>query len=178
LADGNRTRQNKPSHFTIFAVDKNGKRRTTGKLFVLYFNYVNELLSLFSCTGGDLFDVHIEDPLFDQLKVEVVDKGDGTYDVFYQAKEPGVNEVAMVLRNRATPLCYDHIKDSPKGVNILRMQFCFVFVCLIVCWNLVISSPPVLTSSWNRSKVVHGERSRPAGRHPGHRSGRVHHPGT
>lgn len=98
LADGNRTRQNKPSQFTIFAVDRNGKRKTT---------------------GGDLFDVHIEDPLFDQLKVEVVDKGDGTYDVFYQAKEPGINEVAMFLRNRATPLAYDHIKDSPKGVNIL-----------------------------------------------------------
>jgi len=65
-----------------------------------------------------LFDVTIEDPLFDQLKIEIVDKGDGTYDVFYQAKEPGVNEVAMFLRNRATPLCYDHIKDSPKGVNI------------------------------------------------------------
>jgi len=97
LEDGNRTRQNQPSAFTIFAVDKNGKRKTT---------------------GGDLFDVHIEDPLFDQIKADIVDKGDGTYNVTYQAKEPGINNISMFLRNRANPLTFDHIKDSPKPVNI------------------------------------------------------------
>jgi filamin len=97
LEDGNKTRQNKPSAFTIFAVDKHGKRRTT---------------------GGDLFDVNIEDPLFDQITPTIVDKGDGTYDVTYQAKEPGVNQISIFLRNRKEPVMFDHISDSPKNVNV------------------------------------------------------------
>lgn len=28
----------------------------------------------------------------------------------------------MFLRNRATPVCYDHIKDSPKDVNVTCMK--------------------------------------------------------
>lgn len=37
----------------------------------------------------------------------------------YQAKEPGINQVSIFLRNRKEPLMFDHITDSPKGVNIL-----------------------------------------------------------
>jgi len=98
LVDGiNKTRQNEPSHFTIFAVDKNGNRKTT---------------------GGDLFAVDIEDPLFDQVPATVVDNGDGTYGVTYQAKEPGTNNISIYLRNTLQPTFYEHIKDSPKPVTI------------------------------------------------------------
>jgi len=97
LENGNKTRQNEPSHFTIFAVDKHGKPKTT---------------------GGDLFDVTIEDPLFDLVKPEIKDNGDGTYDVTYQAKEPGINQISIFLRNSVQPVYFEHIKDSPKDVNI------------------------------------------------------------
>jgi len=98
LEKGNKTRQNSPSHFTIHAVDKHGKHKKE---------------------GGDLFGVTIEDPLFDQIKAEVVDKGDGTYDVTYQAKEPGINKISMFLRNTVQPVFYEDIKDSPKDVEII-----------------------------------------------------------
>jgi len=68
--------------------------------------------------GGDLFDVFIEDPLFDRISAPVVDCGDGTYDVAYNAKEPGINVIDIVLRNKLKPMAYEHVKDSPKNVDI------------------------------------------------------------
>eukprot|EP01126_Amoeba_proteus_P016101 TRINITY_DN1738_c0_g1_i5.p1 TRINITY_DN1738_c0_g1~~TRINITY_DN1738_c0_g1_i5.p1 ORF type:complete len:607 (+),score=135.06 TRINITY_DN1738_c0_g1_i5:1268-3088(+) len=95
--DVNKTRQPEPSTFTIHAVDKNGVPKTT---------------------GGDLFNVVIEDPLFDIVPSEVKDNNDGTYTVSYQAKEPGINRVSVFLRNKLKPMLYEHIKDSPMDVNI------------------------------------------------------------
>jgi len=98
LEDGkNKTNQRHPSTFKIFAVGADGKRRTK---------------------GGDLFDVFIEDPLFDKIPAKITDNNDGTYDVTYNAKEPGINVIDIVLRNKAKPLCYEHIKDSPKNVKV------------------------------------------------------------
>eukprot|EP01127_Copromyxa_protea_P010407 TRINITY_DN2534_c0_g1_i1.p1 TRINITY_DN2534_c0_g1~~TRINITY_DN2534_c0_g1_i1.p1 ORF type:complete len:415 (-),score=146.57 TRINITY_DN2534_c0_g1_i1:24-1268(-) len=93
----NKNRQLEPSVFTIHAVDKNGQPKTT---------------------GGDLFDVIIEDPLFDIIPATVLDNNDGTYTVNYQAKEPGINVIDIVLRNKMKPVLYEHIKDSPKHVDI------------------------------------------------------------
>jgi len=98
LEDGvNKTRQKVPSTFTIHAVDRDGNEKKT---------------------GGDLFDVIIEDPLFDIVPAKVNDNNDGTYTVEYQAKEPGINKIDIVLRNKLKPLLYEQIKDSPKNVNI------------------------------------------------------------
>lgn len=93
----NKNRQVKPSTFTIHAVDKNGNPKTT---------------------GGDLFDVVIEDPLFDIIPNQIKDNNDGTYTVTYQAKEPGVNVVNIFLRNKMKPMLYEHIRDSPRPVDI------------------------------------------------------------
>jgi len=69
-------------------------------------------------TGGDLFDVFIEDPNFDNLPVEIKDNNDGTYTVEYQPHEPGKHHVAIVLRNKEHPLDIEHIKNSPIDVDI------------------------------------------------------------
>jgi len=93
----NKTNQRKPSTFKIFAVGVDGKPRTQ---------------------GGDLFDVFIEDPLFNKIPANIVDNKDGTYDVTYNAKEPGINVIDVVLRNKLKPMCYEHIKDSPFKVDV------------------------------------------------------------
>lgn len=93
----NKNRQVHPSEFTIHAVDKNGNPKTT---------------------GGDLFDVVIEDPLFDIVPATVKDNNDGTYTVQYQAKEPGINNISIFLRNKMKPLLYEHIRDSPRPVDV------------------------------------------------------------
>jgi len=98
LEDGvNKTRQPTPSTFTIHAVDRDGNPKST---------------------GGDLFDVVIEDPLFDIVPATVKDNDDGTYTVEYQAKEPGITNIDVFLRNKLKPLLYEHIKDSPKAVDV------------------------------------------------------------
>jgi len=93
----NKTNQRFPSTFKIFAVGADGKRKTK---------------------GGDLFDVVIEDPLFDRVPTTIKDNGDGTYDVSYNAKEPGINVVDIFLRNKLKPLTYEHIKNSPVKVDV------------------------------------------------------------
>jgi len=98
LEDGvNKTRQVEPSVFTIHAVDRDGKEKKT---------------------GGDLFDVIIEDPLYDIVPAKVNDNNDGTYTVTYQAKEPGINKIDILLRNKLKPMLYEHIRDSPKNVDV------------------------------------------------------------
>jgi len=86
-----------PLHFTIFAVYPNGQKKKT---------------------GGDLFDVHIEDPNLDQLKVDVVDNGDGTWGVTYQPTDPGKYHIDVIQRNPSVPVLYDHVKNSPIDVLV------------------------------------------------------------
>jgi len=93
----NNTSQKTPATFTIFAIDKNGNPKST---------------------GGDLFDVFVEDPLFDLLPVDIADNGDGTYTVQYNPHEPGVHHIQVVLRNKELPLDWEHIKNSPIDVVI------------------------------------------------------------
>jgi len=86
-----------PATFTIHAVYPNGQPKKT---------------------GGDLFDVHIEDPNLDQVKANVVDNGDGTWTVNYQPTDPGKYHIDVIQRNPAVPLLFDHVKNSPIDVII------------------------------------------------------------
>jgi len=65
-----------------------------------------------------LFDVHIEDPNLDQLKVDVVDNGDGTWGVTYQPTDPGKYHIDVIQRNPSVPVLYDHVKNSPIDVLV------------------------------------------------------------
>jgi filamin len=95
LEPGNKCTE--PAHFTIHAVYPNGQPKKT---------------------GGDLFDVHIEDPNFDQVKAKIVDNGDGTWSVEYQPTDPGKYHIDVIQRNPSVPLLYDHVKNSPIDVLI------------------------------------------------------------
>jgi len=86
-----------PATFTIHAVHADGTPKTS---------------------GGDLFSVMIEDPLFNIIPATVEDNGDGTYAVSYVPVEPGVHLVDVVLRNKVKPVLYEHIKDSTFKVSI------------------------------------------------------------
>jgi filamin len=95
LEPGNKN--NKPAEFTIYAVTPDGRPKKT---------------------GGDLFDVHIEDPNNNLIHPEIRDNNDGTYDVKYQPTVPGNYNVDVIIRNKAKPLFYDHVKNSPVPVKI------------------------------------------------------------
>jgi len=69
-------------------------------------------------SGGDAFDVTVEDSNGDLMPVEIKDNGDGTYHVTYQPKDPGTYHVEVIERNATNPLYYDHIKNSPIDVLI------------------------------------------------------------
>jgi len=69
-------------------------------------------------SGGDAFDVTVEDPNGDLMPVDIRDNGDGTYKVTYQPKDPGNYHVEVVERNATNPLYYDHLKNSPIDVII------------------------------------------------------------
>jgi len=83
--------------FTIYAVTPDGKPKKS---------------------GGDLFDVFIEDPNNQLLSPEITDNGDGTYNVKYSPTDPGTYNIDVVERNPAKPLFYDHLKNSPVTVQI------------------------------------------------------------
>lgn len=68
--------------------------------------------------GGDLFEVHVEDPDFRLVPASVKDNGDGTYSVSYTPNEPGVYHIDVIQRNPAKQLYYDHVKGSPVDVTI------------------------------------------------------------
>lgn len=68
--------------------------------------------------GGDLFEVHVEDPEFRLVPATVKDNGDGTYAVSYTPTEPGQYHVDVIQRNASKPLYYDHVKGSPVDVLI------------------------------------------------------------
>jgi filamin len=93
----NNSSQREPASFTIYALDKNGYPKNS---------------------GGDLFDVFIEDPLFDLLPAKITDHQDGTYTVEYRPTEPGIHHIDVVLRNKAFPLDWEHISNSPIDVMI------------------------------------------------------------
>jgi len=68
--------------------------------------------------GGDLFDVHVEDPNRELVVPTIVDNGDGTYEVRYHPTVPGQYHVDVIQRNPEKPLFYDHVKNSPVVVDI------------------------------------------------------------
>jgi len=69
-------------------------------------------------SGGDVFDVTVEDSNGDLMPVDIKDNGDGTYKCTYQPKDPGTYHVEVVERNPSNPLYYDHLKNSPIDVVI------------------------------------------------------------
>jgi len=69
-------------------------------------------------SGGDLFDVQIEDPNHNLIPANIKDNGDGTYTVKYQPTDPGNYHVDVIERNPSKPLYYDHLKKSPIDVLI------------------------------------------------------------
>eukprot|EP01126_Amoeba_proteus_P053924 TRINITY_DN65_c0_g2_i1.p1 TRINITY_DN65_c0_g2~~TRINITY_DN65_c0_g2_i1.p1 ORF type:complete len:745 (+),score=152.19 TRINITY_DN65_c0_g2_i1:158-2392(+) len=95
LEDGNKVTD--PQTFTIHAVYADGTPKKS---------------------GGDLFDVIIEDPNFNVVPPEITDNGDGTWTVNYQPTEPGDYNVSVIQRNPSNPLFYDHIQGSPKTIKI------------------------------------------------------------
>ena len=96
LEDGNTTAE--PTHYKIFTVDRHG----------------NPVKS-----GGAPVEATIIGPNGDLVDANVKDNGDGTYTVDYHATEPGEYTVENILRNPFRPISFEHIKNSPKKVNIL-----------------------------------------------------------
>jgi len=86
-----------PAKFRIIAVGPDGRPRRN---------------------GGDLFEVHVEDPDFRLIPADVKDNGDGTYNVSYTPRDPGVYHVDVIQRNPAKQLYYDHVKGAPVDVVI------------------------------------------------------------
>jgi filamin len=95
LEDGNKATD--PQVFTIHAAYADGSPKTT---------------------GGDLFDVIIEDPNSELIIPEIKDNNDGTWTVKYQPTDPGNYNIGVIARNPSNPIYFDHIKGSPKVVNI------------------------------------------------------------
>jgi filamin len=83
--------------FTIHAVTPDGKKKRS---------------------GGDLFDVQIEDPNQNLVPANIKDNRDGTYTVTYKPNDPGNYHVDVIQRNPSNPLYYDHVKNSPINVPI------------------------------------------------------------
>jgi filamin len=79
---------NETAEFKIYAVDPDGNPRTD---------------------GGDDFAVEIDGPA--PVEPNLVDNGDGTYDVTYDAEEPGDYTIHVTLEG-------NDIRDSPFTVNV------------------------------------------------------------
>jgi len=96
LEDGNTTAE--PTHYTIYTVDKDGN----------------------PCTkGGAPIDVEIMGPECEPVDADVKDNEDGTYTVTYHPTEAGEYTIENVLRNPFQPMHFEHIKNSPKTVEVL-----------------------------------------------------------
>jgi len=95
LKPGNKNTE--PAEFTIYAVLPSGKPKKS---------------------GGDAFDVTVEDQNGELMPVTIKDNGDGTHKVTYQPKDPGNYHVEVIERNPTNPLYYDHLKNSPIDVVI------------------------------------------------------------
>jgi filamin len=79
---------NEPAHFTIFSRDKNDQPRAD---------------------GGDNFKVNIDGP--ESVPAHIVDNGDGTYGVTYEAQNPGDYVITVTLDDA-------NIRDSPFSVQV------------------------------------------------------------
>jgi len=95
LQPGNKATETQ--HFKIYAVYANGQPKKT---------------------GGDLFDVHVEDPKFNVLPVNIKDNNDGTWSVSYQPTDPGKYHIDVIVRNPSVFTRYEHVKNSPIDVLI------------------------------------------------------------
>ena len=96
MEDGNSTAE--PTQYTIYTVDKDGN----------------------PCkTGGSPIDVEIVGPEGDPVDADVKDNQDGTYTVKYHPTDAGEYTIENVLRNPFQPMHYEHIKNSPKVVNVV-----------------------------------------------------------
>lgn len=95
LENGNKTTE--PQTFTIHAVYPNGQPKKT---------------------GGDRFDVTVEDPNFNLVPVKIQDNNDGTWTVTYQPTDAGPYHIDVMLRNPSVPTRYDHVKNSPIDIII------------------------------------------------------------
>jgi len=69
-------------------------------------------------TGGDVFDVQIEDPNKNLVPADIEDNNNGTYTVKYKPTIPGNYHVEILQRNPTNPLYFDHIKNSPVDVQV------------------------------------------------------------
>merc|ERR1712137_1281909 len=95
LEDGNTTAE--PTHYTIYTVDNKGN----------------------PCkNGGSPIDVEIVGPEGEPFDADVKDNNDGTYTVTYHPTEAGEYTIENILRNPFQPMHYEHIKNSPKTVNV------------------------------------------------------------
>jgi filamin len=64
-------------------------------------------------------DVEVTDGKGNEIpNVKLHDNGDGTVKVVYETRDPGTHKVDVILRNKAAPVYYTHIKDSPFHVNV------------------------------------------------------------
>jgi len=90
IEDG-KVKDNSPSHFTIHAMDHEGKPRVD---------------------GGDPFVVKIGGPQEPNIPADVVDNGDGTYSVTYAAKKTGPIKIEVSLEG-------SQIRDAPFSLTVL-----------------------------------------------------------
>eukprot|EP00727_Mastigamoeba_balamuthi_P013944 m51a1_g9172 hypothetical protein (558) ;mRNA; f:33001-35143 len=86
-----------PATFTVQSVDPNGDKVTK---------------------GGDLFEATVTDASGEELPVELVDNGDGTYSGSYKPTKPEKHTVEVVLRRPTEHLFYEHIQKSPFTVEV------------------------------------------------------------
>jgi filamin len=94
---------------------ENGNKATDPQVFTIHAAYPDGRPKT---TGGDLFDVIIEDPSYNLIPPEITDNNDGTWTVKYQPTDPGDYNIAVIARNPSNPIYFDHVKNSPKIVNI------------------------------------------------------------
>jgi len=90
IQDG-KVKDNKPTQFTIHAVDHEGNARRD---------------------GGDPFVVKIGGPKEPNIHADVVDNGDGTYTVSYAPDKPGPIKIDVSLEG-------SQIKDAPFSISVL-----------------------------------------------------------
>ena len=68
--------------------------------------------------GGAAFDAVVTDAAGEEVAAEVKDNGDGTYSGSYAPRKAGPHTVAVVLRNEAAPLFFEHVAKSPYSVCV------------------------------------------------------------
>jgi len=69
-------------------------------------------------TGGDKFDVFVEDPTHTVINSKITDNNNGTWTVTYMPTDAGKYHIDVILRNPSVPTRYDHVKNSPVDITI------------------------------------------------------------